>query len=138
MSERAGVGVAVGSVVVVSLRAEPGVPVISSLEAVVVVDARRLEKSSPTGMLNPGMSENAGTLVAVGEAVRVSDTSEEVLVATEVLDPPLLLLSSEESSPLIPPVAPVSLIRARASSWVVHKVLYTANGELRLFCHNVK
>ena len=148
MSERAGVVVAVGSVVVVPLGVELGVLVISSVEAgaAVVMDSRILVRSPPTGMANSGISEDAGVLVAVGEAVEETDPSAVVVVATEVLDPrspsapPLLLLSSEESSPLIPPVARVSLIRARASSSVVHEVLYTPKyfGELRVFRQNAK
>lgn len=136
MSDRA--GVLVGLELVLEEASAVGVPVVSAVVEVaalvsVVIDDRISDKLSPTGMLNSGMSEEAGTLVEVPVSTAV------VVVATEVLEgsssSPFPL---EGSSPSIPPVAPVSAIRAKASSGAAHETVYRANGESQLFPHYTK
>lgn len=118
------VAMAVGkSVVSVPLKVE-----VAAAVSVVVVE-RLSEKASPSGMLISGMSEAAGALVTVGRQVEVPVSAALVeAVATNVLESlsPSFLLefwSSVVLSPLIPPVAPVSAIKALASSGFVHEMV---------------
>jgi len=136
MSDSAGMSVTVGSAVGVPV----GVVLVVVEEAVtsgrLVVEVVRLrlprtsDKLSPSGMLICGISEALEVLVIVGRAVGVPVAAafvvDEVLIDSWLVAVPLSVTATEVldvgsfPSPLIPPVTPVSSIRARASSWVVH------------------
>jgi len=113
--------------------------------ASVVVAVSLSDKLSPSGMLISGMSEASGVLVAVGRSVGVPVVVAVASVAaTDVLESSSLspsslwssCLSWKEPSPLIPPSTPVAPIWARASSLVVHEIVYTPNGELYILPHS--